>query len=325
MIDYHCLYEQLQGTALSPWLETLPEKIRQELTTEKHGRLQEWLGILAELPPIQTSEIHLDLPTIKIGNRKELNPQQSLQLKKTLQKLHPWRKGPFELFGLKIDTEWRSDWKWARLEKHISPLTGRLVLDVGCGSGYHCWRMLGAGARRVIGIEPTMLYVMQFHAIKHFVRKSLPVDVLPQTLEDLPEDLHAFDTVFSMGVLYHRRSPIDHLLKLHSCLRAGGELILETLIIKGDSGKVFIPEGRYAKMRNIWFLPDIPSLTTWLKRCRFTDIRVVDITATTTDEQRRTDWMQFESLAEFLDPQDQTKTIEGHPAPIRAIVLAKAS
>ncbi len=323
MINYKHLYTQLSASTLAPWLETLPEKINTELTTEKHGRLNEWLGILEELPNVKTTEIDFDQALIKIGTQAELSNSQHFQLEKTLRKLHPWRKGPYDLFGIKIDTEWRSDWKWDRLKDHIQPLAGRLVLDVGCGSGYHCWRMLGAGAKQVIGIEPTLLYVMQFHAIKHFT-DNLLIDVLPQTLEDLPENLQAFDSVFSMGVLYHRRSPIDHLFKLHSCLRPGGELILETLIIDGNDGKVFMPEGRYAKMRNVWFIPDIPTLITWLKRSRFNDIKVVDATPTTTEEQRQTDWMKFESLADFLDPHNPTKTIEGHPGPIRAILVAKA-
>ncbi len=43
---------------------------------------------------------------------------------------------------------------------------------------------------------------------------------------------------------------------------------------------------------------------------------------TSTDEQRSTQWMQFHSLAQFLDPQDPDKTIEGYPAPRRAIITA---
>ena len=44
---------------------------------------------------------------------------------------------------------------------------------------------------------------------------------------------------------------------------------------------------------------------------------------TSLDEQRRTDWMTSESLAEFLDPNDRSKTIEGYPAPLRAVLTAK--
>ena len=221
-----------------------------------------------------------------------------------------------------IETEWRSDFKWERLADAISPLQGRRVLDVGCGSGYHCWRMRGAGASEVIGIEPTPLFVLQFKAIQKYLGDSA-VHVLPLTLEQLPPKLHAFDTVFSMGVLYHRRSPIDHLTDLRDTLVSGGELVLETLVVEGDEQKVFVPPGRYARMGNVWFLPSPEALKLWLSKVGFTDIQVIDVSQTSIAEQRSTDWMTFHSLTNFLDPEDRNKTIEGHPAPRRAILTAQ--
>jgi len=197
------------------------------------------------------------------------------------------------------------------------------VLDIGCGSGYHCWRMRGAGAELVIGIDPTPLFIVQFFALQKYIQDH-HVTVLPMGIEHLPEKLRFFDTVFSMGVLYHRRSPFDHLIELRDCLVSGGELILETLVIDGDEGQVLVPEGRYARMGNVWFLPSIPTLELWLKKVGFKDVRVIDVTDTSTEEQRSTDWMTFHSLAEFLDPEKSDKTIEGYPGPKRAIVSAKA-
>ena len=197
----------------------------------------------------------------------------------------------------------------------------RRVLDVGCGSGYHCWRMFGAGAKTVVGIDPLLLNVIQFQLIKA-LHGPAPVHVLPFGIEALPAGLKLFDTVFSMGVLYHRRSPIDHVLALKECLKPGGELVLETLIIDGKLGETLLPEDRYANMRNIWFIPSLATLESWLKRCGFDNIRVVDVTPTSGAEQRRTEWMPFHSLADFLDPHDATLTVEGLPAPKRAIVVA---
>jgi tRNA (mo5U34)-methyltransferase len=164
---------------------------------------------------------------------------------------------------------------------------------------------------------------MQFQAITHYLPR-LPVHILPLGIDDLPQELHAFDTVFSMGVLYHRRSPLDHLLQLRDCLRSGGELVLETLVIHGEAGHVMMPEDRYAKMRNVWFIPSPATLALWLRRCGFRQVRIVDVVPTTVEEQRRTEWMRFESLADFLDPHDPTRTLEGYPAPARAIVVAEA-
>ena len=237
--------------------------------------------------------------------------------------LHPWRKGPYELLGLQIDTEWRSDWKWDRVIPHLQPLNNRLVLDVGCGNGYHCWRMLGSGAKRVIGIDPSAKFVFQFNAIKKYAGIDLPIDVLPLGIEHMPSKLAAFDTVFSMGILYHRRSPMEHLRELRELLRPGGQLVLETLVIDGPKGQTLVPEGRYAKMPNVWFLPTPETLVSWLRKQGYINPRIVDISTTSLDEQRSTEWMTYDSLSDFLDPKDFSKTAEGHPAPTRAVVIAE--
>jgi tRNA (mo5U34)-methyltransferase len=195
-------------------------------------------------------------------------------------------------------------------------------LDVGCGSGYHAWRMAGAGAKLVIGIEPMLLYVMQYWATRKYLGEQ-GVWVLPLSLEDVPSGLGAFDSVFSMGVLYHRRSPMDHLAALKSTLRPGGQLILETLVVDGDIRTVLIPEGRYARMRNVWFLPSPELLMAWLRKLKFKDVAFVDVSDTGIDEQRSTEWMHYESLEACLDPIDSRLTVEGHPAPRRAIVMAR--
>ena len=225
------------------------------------------------------------------------------------------------MFGIDADTEWRSDWKWDRLKDRIAPLENRLVLDVGCGNGYHGWRMLGAGARLVIGIDPAMLSVMQFQAIRKLYGDAA-IYVLPVGIEDIPAEMRLFDTVFSMGVLYHRRSPIDHLLELKGCLRPGGELILETLVVEGGVDSVLVPDRRYAQMRNVWFLPSCDALAVWMNRCGFKNIRLVNVTKTSVEEQRGTEWMRFHSLRDFLDPMDAGLTREGLPAPVRAIFIA---
>ncbi len=307
--------------SLDARLDALVARGEQALADAGHGDLPRWRAALASLPAITPSCIELDRDAVRVGLPADMSTQQRSALEAALRELHPWRKGPFDLFGLYVDTEWRSDWKWQRLREHIAPLAGRRVLDVGCGSGYHCWRMAGAGAARIIGIDPTLLYVMQFQALQHFIRDPR-VSVLPLASDALPAKLAAFDTVFSMGVLYHRRSPMDHLLELADCLVPGGELVLETLVIEGGRGEVLVPEGRYAAMRNVWFIPTVAELENWMRRCGYENLRVVDVSPTTVEEQRSTDWMRFKSLADFLDPGDPARTIEGHPAPRRAILIA---
>jgi tRNA (mo5U34)-methyltransferase len=321
LLDYSALYARMDGTALQPWRDILPDMIEKNFNAERWGDIPRWLSCIEKLPAIATDTIKLDADTVSISSASPLATETRQQLDQALRGLHPWRKGPFDIAGIHINTEWRSDWKWQRLQQHIAPLTGKTVLDVGCGSGYHCWRMKGAGADLVIGIDPSPLFIVQYWALQHFLQND-SVFVVPAACEDLPQDMQAFDTVFSMGVLYHRRAPMDHLLELRQLLKPGGQLVLETLVIPGDENAVLVPSERYGRMGNVWFIPSVAALTRWLEKMRFTDIRVVDVCVTTTDEQRSTDWMTFQSLKDFLDPDDCSKTIEGYPAPMRAMLTA---
>lgn len=322
MLDLKQLQDQLLSCQQPDWAEKLPALVEQRLQQNRNSRLPEWAATLAALKEFTSTDNNLSIDTIQLGAPQTLSGAQQQLLKQTLQQLHPWRKGPFNILGVEVDTEWRSDWKWQRLEQALGPLDGLHALDVGCGSGYHVLRMLGAGASSVVGIEPTLLYVAQFLALNHFAGQSNAC-VLPFTLEDLGKEVEPFDLVFSMGVLYHRRSPIDHLIKLRQLTRPGGKVVLETLVVEDQ--QLLVPEGRYAQMRNVWFIPHPDLLMTWLTRSGFTECEVVDITATTIGEQRSTDWMTFDSLQQFLDPHDQGKTIEGHPAPVRAVITAVAN
>ena len=321
-MNYEPLIERwLADPLLQAWAQALPAQIEAGFNPKRYGDLQRWRAALESLPDLPAGQVHLDQSAVGVSG-SPLSRQQAAALEDALRGLHPWRKGPFRLFDIEIDTEWRSDWKWDRVQPHLDSLTGKRVLDIGCGSGYHAWRMLGAGASEVIGIEPTPLFVLQFWALQRYIQAH-GISVLPLGIEHIPPQLRAFDTVFSMGLLYHRRSPFDHLVQLRDCLTDTGELVLETLVVEGDENTVFVPPGRYARMGNVWCIPSPEALSKWLKKVGFKEVSIVDITVTTVDEQRQTSWMQFHSLSHFLDPNDPSKTIEGHPAPMRAILIAK--
>ncbi len=317
MIDLAPLVRRLAGTPLADWANGLQAQLDAKMA-KGHGDLQRWQSALDALPDLQPERIDL---IDSFALEAECNGETRTVLRKALLGLSPWRKGPFNVFGVHIDTEWRSNWKWSRVSPHLD-LKGKRVLDVGCGNGYYQWRMLGAGADSVIGVDPNWLFFCQFQAMQRYL-PDLPAWHLPFALEDLPANLEGFDTVFSMGVLYHRKSPIDHLLALKDCLVKGGELVMETLVVPGDVHQVLVPEDRYAQMRNVWFLPSVPALELWMRRAGFTDVRCVDVSHTTVDEQRSTEWMRFQSLSDYLDPNDHSKTVEGLPAPMRAVIVGR--
>jgi tRNA (mo5U34)-methyltransferase len=322
-INYSPFKEAAEKTKLAPWAEELYNKSQDIIDGCNHGHLDMWLEAVEELPDINLSSVDMNSDTIRAGSPEDCDDACRKKLYECMQKLRPWRKGPFDICGMKIETEWRSDWKWNRLKDHISPLKDRLVLDIGCGSGYHTWRMAGAGAKLAVGIDPYKVFVMQYWAMKKYLQND-SAWVLPLGIEDIPPEMRVWDAVFSMGVLYHRKSPIDHLLQTRDLLCSGGELVLETLVVEGNENTVLVPEGRYAKMRNVWFLPSTLALEKWLRKLGYTDVRTVNINQTSIEEQRTTDWMRWESLKDYLDPKDPNKSFEGYPAPLRAITLATA-
>ena len=329
--DIQSAMEQ-EGSLLKPWAKILPQQLHAIFNEKVHGDQQRWLDALEGLPAVENVVADLQQDRIQLAsaalNEAENTAAVNADIKSGLQQLSPWRKGPFQFFDTHIDTEWRSDWKWQRIASHLAPLEGRTILDVGCGSGYHMWRMLGAGAYRVVGVDPSRLFLAQFQAFKQYAQSGqdepLNIDLLPLKMEDVPRPLKAFDTTFSMGVLYHRKSPIDHLAELKDTLKPGGQLVLETLVIEGELGEVLMPEDRYAQMRNVWFLPSCDTLLLWARRAGFKNPRIVEKNITSLEEQRSTDWMQYQSLTDFLDAEDKSKTLEGYPAPLRATLIAEA-
>jgi len=300
-------------------------KLEQQIPTvlKQNGHLVAWLDIFNSLPRLKTDNIDFARAQPVIGTSSELSTKAREKLAETLIRFHPWRKGPFSVFGIDIDTEWQSNLKWERLKNHIRPLSGKRVLDVGCGNGYYMLQLLGAGAVQVTGIEPNILYILQFESLLHFTSKRPNACIYPVKLGEVPENLQIYDSVFSMGVLYHSKSPFEHLLQLKGALKPGGQLILETLVVDGVEGYSLLPKGRYAKMPNVWQIPGVVTLEAWLQRTGFKNIKTVNVSVTDELEQRKTRWMAFESLEDFLNPQDKNLTVEGYPAPKRAICIAE--
>ena len=312
---YRALYQQLKQVAgLAAWPAELQRRIEDYFANPPHGDYRRWDKALQQLPKTRPKAA-LDQAAPSLGS-----PAPDLEAAaEVLQEFHPWRKGPLHLAGVNIDTEWRSDMKWRRLADHVD-LSGHHVLDIGCGNGYFGWRMLGVGADWVLGIDPTLVFVLQWLACHRF-SGALPNYVAPLRLEDLPRELTGFDSVFSMGVLYHRRNPFDHLRRLKTLIRAGGQVVLETLVVDDDQFFVLVPAERYARMRNVWFIPSLATLGSWIEQSGFDNSLLLDVSETSLGEQRSTGWMKFESLAQALDPNNNRRTIEGYPRPVRAMFL----
>ncbi len=252
--------------------------------------------------------------TIEITTNDNLTPQ----IKELALMLKPWRKGPFKINDLFIDSEWRSYIKWNSLKPHLN-LENKDVLDVGCNNGYYMFRMLEMNPKSITGFDPSALFNLQFDFINKFIKSDIDYKLLG--VEHIPYYEKKFDVIFCMGVLYHRRDPIDMLKELKAGLNKGGEVILDTLIIEGNDDVALCPV-RYAKMKNVYFIPTVKALYNWIEKAKFSDIQFIGKRYTTTNEQRKTDWIDGESLESFLN-KDQTKTIEGYEPPLRCYLKLK--
>lgn len=321
LFDFSRFLNTVSSCGLKNWYQQFSEALTRA-SQKPDGNLKIWLTALESLPELPPGKLHPELHAANIvSTATEPDQEQITQLKNALLQLKPWRKGPFSLFDIKIDSEWRSDLKWQRVEKVISPLKGRKILDVGCGNGYYMMRMLSQQPELVIGADPSTLFLAQFNAVTRYA-EPLPVFLLPIGFEDLPQETAFFDTVFSMGVFYHRRSPFDFLRSLRLMLRPGGELVLETLIVEGDENTVLVPPDRYARMNNVWFIPSAKAMEAWLTKAGFSGVATADISRTTVEEQRATEWMPGESLNCCLQKDNHLLTVEGLPAPVRAVFTA---
>ncbi|MDY0132249.1 MAG: tRNA 5-methoxyuridine(34)/uridine 5-oxyacetic acid(34) synthase CmoB [Desulforegulaceae bacterium] len=274
------------------------------------------------LPDLKPDYLELDKREIGCFLKKELSFDEKINLEEKLKKFIPWRKGPFDIFGVKINSEWDSYLKWKRFEDKID-FNNKVVLDIGSSNGYYLFKAAGKNIKFGLGIEPYTPYYFQFQVINKYLGLK-NIGTIPITFNELPVLEGFYDLVFLMGVLYHRKSPLDMLIRIRELMKKDSELILENLIISDQEPIALIPEKRYAQMNNVYFVPSIKTLEIWLKKAGFYEIECLDISKTDFNEQRVTDWTFKKSLKDFLDPLDKTKTKEGYPAPIRAVLRAKA-
>ncbi len=313
---YQPFWEKLEALGFSDSDISILQKLTSnKLKKPTQGDFPRWFTALSNLPEVTVNKVDFSSHAISCHADKF---DKDL-IKQCYQALIPWRKGPFKIFNCFIDSEWQSWMKWNRIQDKLPSLENKLILDVGCGNGYYLLRMKAQNPMLLMGIDPGLLQVMQFWSIEKYAQSAAAV--LPLAMEDLPNKLNCFDVVFSMGVLYHRKSPIHHIMELASSIKQGGHLVLETLIVDGDEMTCLLPTGRYAQMRNVWFLPSVAMLTIMLERNGFSCVQCIDISETTTTEQRSTQWMKFHSLQQFLSA-DLQKTKEGYDLPKRATLLA---
>ncbi len=271
--------------------------------------------MLQKLPDLDATCNFGDIVTI----HAKTTPQQEAILHETAKALRPWRKGPFQIPGTLIDSEWNSARKYNLLAPHFN-LKGKRIADIGCNNGYYLFRMLAQKPAKLVGFDPSPLFMTQFEFLDYYIRSGIVYELLG--VEHLPFYEERFDVIFCLGVLYHRSDPVATLKALKKGLEKGGILYLDTFMIEGDEEIALTPAHTYSKIPNIYFIPTVKALKNWCLRAGFSEVEVLAIVKTTPDEQRKTAWITGQSLEDFLDPNDPEKTVEGYPAPKRLYIRA---
>jgi Methylase involved in ubiquinone/menaquinone biosynthesis len=287
---------------------------------EKKGFLR-YRDLLRQVCHFRASSCDFSGDVVRIGATADLSPDQRLQVHQVLRGFMPWRKGPFSVFGIDIDAEWRSERKWNRILPELPDLTNKTVADIGCNNGYYMFRMAHHHPALVLGFEPYVQHYYTFNTLNGFAgQHHLKVELLG--IEHLPLFPECFDVIFCLGILYHRPAPLEALRDLHTALKPGGRLIIESQAIPGQDPVALFPRSTYAKVPGTWFVPTGACLHNWTARAGFRDIRLFCEHAMSSDEQRRTAWMDFESYENFIDKDNPTRTVEGYPAPRRVFLKA---
>ncbi len=138
--DWQLLSDRWRNSALEAWRLLLPEQFASGMSVKRYGDIPRWRTALAALPELRVNTTQFD--TSAVGCDGPINTSEKAALENALRGLHPWRKGPFELFDITIDTEWRSDWKWQRLLPGLKPLVGQwlpLLAYARCGRQRGHW------------------------------------------------------------------------------------------------------------------------------------------------------------------------------------------
>lgn len=305
----------------------------QETVNRLHSEKQHWVGqkkkgflkyrkLLQSVAHLQAHSCDFNADIVRIGAQKDISDKERQDFYDVLRAFMPWRKGPFEIFGIEVDSEWQSQRKWNRILPALPDLNNKIIADIGCNNGYYMFRMAAHNPKLVLGFEPYVHHYFAFQMLNSLARQSnLMVDLLG--VEHLRHFTDCFDVIFLLGILYHRPSPIDALRDVYEALKPGGTLIVESQAIPGNQQVALFPEKTYAKVPGTWFVPTGACLANWLTRSGFRDVRLFASHPMSGKEQRRTEWMIFESYEDFIDKDNPERTIEGYPSPWRVYLKAE--
>lgn len=259
--------------------------------------------------------------SVCIGAAGDLDQADRFELRKILRDLGPQRKGPFEIFGERIQASWQSDIKWRRVQALLGDLRGQDVADIGANNGFYMYKLASAGVASVLGLEPAEA-PLQSYRFFEALHSPPGVTMLASGYEALVDFRERFDLILCMGVIYHHRDPLAILRLCHGALRRGGRLLVETLSIPAGHAAhpiALIPAKSFAGMSGVWSVPNPAAVGNWLRRSGF---REEHFHGEYEYLDEHPGCAGLPGLAQGLN-ESQSATIEGYPAPRRSYFTAR--
>lgn len=111
--------------------------------------------------------------------------------------------------------------EWHELQKMLPNFTGKRVLDLGCGFGWHCRYAIEQGAKSVIGIDISEKMLREAREMT----KSPLIEYVKKPIEDIDYPENSFDVVISSLAFHYIQSFQDICKKVSGCLSSGGDFV----------------------------------------------------------------------------------------------------
>ena len=112
--------------------------------------------------------------------------------------------------------------EWHELKKLLPDFSGKSVLDLGCGFGWHCRYAVEQGAAYVIGVDLSERMLKKAEEMT----RSPSIQYIHSSMEDFPYPENSFDIVISSLALHYVENYTEDCRKIFNSLREGGCFVL---------------------------------------------------------------------------------------------------
>lgn len=139
--------------------------------------------------------------------------------------------------------------EWHELKKLLPNFSGKRVLDLGCGFGWHCKYAIENGAKLAVGIDLSKNMLEEAKKIN----SDKAIKYIKMPIEDIDYPKDSFDVVISSLAFHYVKSFKDICNKVYNCLSDKGDFVFSV------EHPIFTAQGKqdwyYDENKNIMHWP----------------------------------------------------------------------